>query len=289
MSPGELCQGPLPNGERNVDRCPGYYDLFRWNCGVKYCYFEPVDENECPCTDSDRSGCDLSDCTSSTLPGELCEADRKLPDGQLEYRINNCWGSDVFRRNCEGSQICPSGTKKVGESCKVCPTGKYQDSTGQSSCKECSTGTYQDSTRQSSCKNCPTGKYTYWTGAADFCNSCWIGKYQDETGQGTCKTCPSGYTNEHQGSVECLIKVLNCAPFHFPDRAITVDRDYHPSYSDFGGCREGEIYTAGVYCGVTCESGYKDSRDRTNRYGQKEVTVYCDPQQDGDEVRVHLD
>eukprot|EP00494_Astrolonche_serrata_P028447 UN28713 len=46
------------------------------------CYFQPLDPVECPCDSVDTSGCNLSECTLSMLPNQLCEADRGLPDGE---------------------------------------------------------------------------------------------------------------------------------------------------------------------------------------------------------------
>ena len=57
--------------------------------------FVALPTSECPADG------DLSECSSSMLCGELCEADQVLPDGETLFDVNNCDGGyDVFRHSC---------------------------------------------------------------------------------------------------------------------------------------------------------------------------------------------
>ena len=68
--------------------------------------FVPVSKSECPCTDSDISGCNLPECSSDTDFNALCEADRVLPDTNPNYNVDNCPGEyDVFKRIKKGSLL----------------------------------------------------------------------------------------------------------------------------------------------------------------------------------------
>ena len=56
------------------------------------CNVSPVSAAACP------SNCDLKECDQDMNHGELCEADQTLPDGNIDYNIDNCCGSyDVFQ------------------------------------------------------------------------------------------------------------------------------------------------------------------------------------------------
>ena len=64
-------------------------------------HFVAVSEVDCPCNDNDNSGCiTLPECMYSMSKNDLCQANQTLPDGNVNYNINNCpGGSDVFRYN----------------------------------------------------------------------------------------------------------------------------------------------------------------------------------------------
>ena len=53
---------------------------------------------------------------------------------------------------------CSTGTYIHDSGCKTCPSGKYQDQTGQTSCKTCPSGKYQDQDGQTSCMAVPDGQ-----------------------------------------------------------------------------------------------------------------------------------
>ena len=57
-----------------------------------------VPKSKCPCSESDDSGCGISECSSTQDIDSLCEADAALPDGTSTYEIDNCPGDyDVFK------------------------------------------------------------------------------------------------------------------------------------------------------------------------------------------------
>merc|ERR1711953_683369 len=53
---------------------------------------------------------DLPECTAQTACGDLCEADQPLPDGNMNYDINNCGGYDVFQKTCGGQETSAEPT-----------------------------------------------------------------------------------------------------------------------------------------------------------------------------------
>jgi len=66
------------------------------------CDWTPISASECPSDD----GRNLPECSTSMSEGELCEADRRLPNGNSNYNINNCGNYDVFKYSCGGSTVC---------------------------------------------------------------------------------------------------------------------------------------------------------------------------------------
>jgi len=117
----------------------------------------------------------------------------------------------------------------VGNTCKSCTAGEYQDETGQTSCKPTSRGFYQnqveksfqlpcekgfyaDTLRTVLCKGCPTGRsasqgQTLTTLGTTFnqlveCFECTAGLFQDEEAKLICKNCAAGKFSE-QGSSAC--------------------------------------------------------------------------------------
>ena len=117
----------------------------------------------------------------------------------------------------------------VGNTCKSCTAGEYQDETGQTSCKSTSRGFYQnqveksfqlpcekgfyaDTLRTVLCKGCPTGRsssqgQTLTTLGTTLnqlaeCFECTAGLYQDEEAKLICKNCAAGQFSE-QGASAC--------------------------------------------------------------------------------------
>ena len=89
--------------------------------------------------------------------------------------------------------ICPAGNYITNGNCVGCPTGKYQNATGQPSCKPPPPGKHVNSTA-TGFTDCPAGTYapplTVGSAFGHAITSCWscpVGRYQDETGQTSCK------------------------------------------------------------------------------------------------------
>merc|ERR1739848_547351 len=115
---GGLCEAdrPLPDGNTNFDinNCGGH-DVFQKTCGGQGATAEPTSTPQgatyvpaptCP------SNPDLPECTEQTACGGLCEADQPLPDGNMNYNINNCGGGyDVFQKIC-GGQVTSQPTPR---------------------------------------------------------------------------------------------------------------------------------------------------------------------------------
>lgn len=118
MEVGDLCEADsaLPDGTQlyNINNCADY-DVFRYQCGAsppQECddpVWVPIQQSECP---SDN-GARLPECTLDMEVGDLCEADRHLPDGTTRYNINNCPGGyDVFRFQCGASTTSTTTTPR---------------------------------------------------------------------------------------------------------------------------------------------------------------------------------
>jgi len=135
---GELCEADrtLPDGNTNYDinNCGGY-DVFEKVCGgqgtpqpvtpppAQGATYTPVAQADCP------ANRDLPECTAQTACGAMCEADQPLPDGNMNYDINNCGGYDVFLKSCGSQTPAPVSTSPpTSGNGKDCPrTGNYLD------------------------------------------------------------------------------------------------------------------------------------------------------------------
>ena len=55
------------------------------------CSFVAINSKDCPCENKPPyTGCNLKECHSAMEDGQLCEADRNLPDEQTNFDVNNC-------------------------------------------------------------------------------------------------------------------------------------------------------------------------------------------------------
>lgn len=107
MSPGELCEadGPLLDGNANfnINNC-GTHSVFRLVCDHDESndvsctpnWVAITDPNECPSGDLRQ----MQDCHLNMNPGDLCEADSALPNGERNFNIDNCGPFDIFRYEC---------------------------------------------------------------------------------------------------------------------------------------------------------------------------------------------
>ncbi len=114
-------------------------------------------------------------------------------------------GSDALT-DCN---LCTAAYYLVGNTCTICPGGKYSGALA-SSCTNCAAGTYgqsgvcsvcqagkfQNEQGKSSCKLCPQGSYRTTTGgsSSSSCTSCTAGKYNGNQGStsNVCANCPAG-------------------------------------------------------------------------------------------------
>jgi len=78
------------------------------------CGWVPVSSSECPAD----NGKNLLECSTNMSEGDLCEADKALPDGNSVYNINNCGAYDVFKYSCNIQQ---AGCSHVPISSSECP------------------------------------------------------------------------------------------------------------------------------------------------------------------------
>eukprot|EP00918_Siedleckia_nematoides_P082454 GHVU01180678.1.p1 GENE.GHVU01180678.1~~GHVU01180678.1.p1 ORF type:complete len:547 (-),score=38.07 GHVU01180678.1:92-1732(-) len=86
--------------------------------------------------------------------------------------------------------------------CTNCPTGSYQDSTGQTSCLSCPSGKYGPSMGLTTCVLCGAGKYSPTVGASgsSSCSACPDNMDSDE-GSSACK-CNKGFSGPNGGPCE---------------------------------------------------------------------------------------
>ena len=76
--------------------CGYSFDLNAFNAilGYNCSKFRAIKSSRCP------KDLDLPECTVDMIYGELCEADKTLPDGNDNFNIDNCGDFDIFE--CSG-------------------------------------------------------------------------------------------------------------------------------------------------------------------------------------------
>ena len=116
------------------------------------------------------------------------------------------------------------GTLVGSWACRYCPSGRYNDETGQPRCKSCPGGQYTDRNPnvQPRCDNCPDGTYMLHSSnkgvlvdvsrdSESDCTSCGKGKRGKGEGKATealgCEWCPEGKFQNWYGQADCK----NCA------------------------------------------------------------------------------
>eukprot|EP00494_Astrolonche_serrata_P022631 UN22888 len=105
MKQNDLCEADtyLPDGkdiEYRVNNCFGK-EVFTYVCSTYDKCFVPIHTVDCPRTATDKTGCQLPECSFDMAPFERCEADRALPDGKTEFNIGNCFNYEIFEYVCE--------------------------------------------------------------------------------------------------------------------------------------------------------------------------------------------
>jgi len=134
-------------------------------------------------------------CTSGTAGTHTCDS---CGAGKFSRRNN-----DVLPLKCNP---CPSGHYQEAsgqDTCVACAQGTYVTNLGSSFCLVCEKGYYQGAEGQNTCMNCEQGKYSDTTGASS-CLACPTGQIQALTGSSSCTACgPGTYSDEN--ATECLL------------------------------------------------------------------------------------
>ena len=84
---------------------------------VQVCGFQPVSASSCPCSPNDFTGCDLPECVTGMVAGQMCEADNILPDGTADYNIDNCPGGYDVWVYCPPPTPAPPPTQVLASTC----------------------------------------------------------------------------------------------------------------------------------------------------------------------------
>ena len=110
---------------------------------------------------------------------------------------------------------CARG-KYAGEplpTCKVCPSGRFEDSVGSTECKKCQLGkavVAGVNRNVSSCMQCPEGHYGD-VHDLQTCKACPNARYEDSSGSTKCKACPHGsYENLGTTGMVRLNQCIEC-------------------------------------------------------------------------------
>ncbi|KAJ3442002.1 hypothetical protein M0812_14024 [Anaeramoeba flamelloides] len=109
------------------------------------------------------------------------------------------------RKRIRGRKIKKEIEQKVQNQCHLCPSGTYQNLTGQTHCQSCPVGTYnpyEGSTSEQVCLECMMGEYNALESQSS-CNLCPIGTYQNSKGQSKCMYCLQGSYTDQKGTSTC--------------------------------------------------------------------------------------
>ena len=94
--------------------------------------------------------------------------------------------------DCERGKFTADMKQSMTDSCKLCPAGFFQDTTGKTGCNECRPGFFQENGAGHNCKSCPKGFHQN-----DFqgksCKHCTQGRIQRIAAQSKCIACEPGY------------------------------------------------------------------------------------------------
>ena len=106
-------------------------------------------------------------------------------------------------------QACPSGqyNNATGQpSCTLCSVGSFallNENNGTVSCTACPAGSYSAVNGSSQCLQCASGHYTNVPGQEE-CIECLAGTYANDTGAQGCLPCPPGQFSSANGTSLCL-------------------------------------------------------------------------------------
>lgn len=194
-----------PGPKECIDEYGPYDDHLYTTCGI----YQKVKR------DSDPHHC--GKCGRRCDPGVQCNYGRcqceagkymDVQSGSCKICPTGTYQDETGQTRCKA---CPAGTKNPNtgstsaSACVACPTGTYQDQTGAHWCKSCVKGTYNPntgSTSSSACQPCAAGTFNDGYAKAS-CVTCPTGTYQDQTGQQFCKTCAIGTYQDQTGQSSC--------------------------------------------------------------------------------------
>ena len=116
--------------------------------------------------------------------------------------------------DCVAGFFTESDGRSDGAGCSACPSGWFQDASGQSACKVCAVGQVQSLNGQTGCIACAVNHYMSERGsrlpscipcpagymglvdptaARSSCNACGEGKFQEDMAKASCRDCPTGF------------------------------------------------------------------------------------------------
>ncbi|KAH3841624.1 hypothetical protein DPMN_115097 [Dreissena polymorpha] len=185
-------------------------------------------------------------CSSSGLaqPTGKCAAGYYCPAGQTNMQPSNY--------SCTPGHYCPEGSGAEIE----CPSGQYQNATGQSTCKICDAGYYCDGILHNgvdtpeSCQRghyCPAGTRT----AAEF--PCPAGTYNNNTNSMALSACVDCDPGKYCGSIGLALPTGYCDSGYFCIKKASIP---NPTDGTTGNiCPEGSYCNPGSYESVECPSG----------------------------------
>lgn len=139
------------------------------------------------------------DSATTSLPSlsecQHCAPGKITPSSGYSECVDCGMGKFLLTQGGSMCDDCPAGTYMNEEGsldvCKVCGSGQYTATVGQSECALCAAGKFQDQTEQASCADCPQGTYQNEQGRSD-CKPCAVGTYASADGETTCAPCAKG-------------------------------------------------------------------------------------------------
>ena len=241
-----------------VDRNPTAGDLcyFRCICGLtawpSFC-----DENTVP---------DWKTRTPNAVLMILCDHCQQAGSFAItaSTRVNK-WDA-LIKYNQELECVaCIAGTYQIGNECRECEIGEYQNEAGQTSCITCDTANGQVSKGKGAteCSECNFGKI--WNVGKSKCMVCEPGQYIDIENH-KCQACSSVQENY------CAIRKQTLAGI-IEDDYDTYPEECNDMIKDIDRSMDGDIYYQCLYDSFTNET---EICDHTNKQYYSSITQKCE-------------
>ena len=172
---------------------------------------------------------------------KLCSAG-KYQDSVAQTSESACKDCEAGKYQKEegkqGCEDCNVGTYSneigLGQDCKSCPGGTYNDQTANTtlaSCKDCQSGKYAG-TGYDRCRFCDDGKEP--NSGQSGCQACGDGKYSDaNTGVGVCQICPVGFYNSATRCKVYGVSHKECCHCYY-----NSDISYYQDEEGQGSCKQ---------------------------------------------------